>query len=485
MAKKLLLASLFLTSLISFSQEIVNSTPIELKKNRGVFQTVNEEKKEVTVFVSDKIKVNAIHLNQKMEIGDSISTERPNTKVYKNMIGYNINNDNTRLFWSSDDYEDIFTQLYDFSSHKVLTQQYTLALKDQKFLQKFSENDNFYILTVVKKTNVLKLHIFDKEGIYKEKTLTLDDFHFYKQNFVKSNLYGVLEESFLPNEWSFSMHNMNVENPTSLNEATKKRKCYFNKKQIVITVDNNVNHTQVIILDLEKFTASEKIIKTHPIITVTESGYSIRINANSFFSDNKLYQIKSSANEFYFTIKDLDDNLIKEFTATPDAPIDFKNTDMVQQGNDFMGGGQKVLENSSQFIRKITNLHSGIACYRVGENTRITFGGISDTPQQPAGQSVMNQFGLIGALLGAVIFNPTMDSFNSYNSRKVVKVEGLFDKDGNHVKGELQPLAFDKIREFLDKNENTSSQIIFKIDSYYLGYYDAKTKNYIIRKFND
>ncbi|MBF4506155.1 hypothetical protein IRZ83_05690 [Flavobacterium sp. JLP] len=485
MIKKILLASLFLSSLIAFSQEIVSSTPLELKKNRGVFQTINNEKKEVTLFVSDKIKVNAIHLNEKMQIVDSISTERPNPKVYKNMIGYNVNNDNTRLFWSSDDYEDIFTQLYDFNSQKVVTQQYTLVLKEEKFLQKFSENENFYILTVVKKSNNLKLHIFDKEGVYKEKTFNLDNFHFFKQKFVKTNLYGILEESFLPNEWPFSMHNMNVENPTSLNEATKKRKCYFNKKQLVLTIDTNPKYTQAIVLDLENFTATEKIVTSPSIVDVTESGYPIRVNANSFFIDNKLYQIKSSKEIFYFTIKDLDGNLIKEYSATPDAPIEFKNTEITQKGNDFIGGGEKVLENSSQFIRKITNLHAGVACYRVGENIRITFGGISDTSQQPTGQVVMNQFGLIGALLGAVIFNPTMDSFNSYNIRKVVKVDGLFDKEGNHVKGELQPLAFDKIREFLDKNENTSSQIIFKIDSYYLGYYDAKAKNYIITKFND
>lgn len=485
MLKKILLMALLLNGLVSLSQETISSTPIELKKNRGVFQTVNDQKKDVTVFVSDKIKVNAIHLNEKMQIADSISTERPNTKVYTNMIGYNIKNNNTRLFWSSDDYENIFTQLYDFNSRTVQTQQYTLALKDEKFLQKFSENEKFYILTVVKKSNNLRLHIFDKEGVYVSKTISLEGFHFFKKKYVKSTLYGVLEESFLPNEWPFSMHFMNIENPTSLNEATKKRKCYFNKNQIVITIDNNVNYTQAIVIDLTRFSAIEKIIKFPSISEMSPGGYSVRLNSNSFFINNKLYQIKSSADIFHFTIKDLDGNLLKEYTATGDTPIEFKNTEISQQGNDFFGGGEKVLENSSQFIRKITNLHAGIACYNVGENTLITFGGISDTSQQPAGQSVMNQFGFIGSLLGAVIFNPTMDSFNSYSSRKVVKVEGLFDKEGNHVKGELQPLAFDKIRTFLDKNEDTSAQILFKIDSYYLGYYDKKAKEYIIRKFND
>jgi hypothetical protein len=45
MIKKLFLASLFLNTLISFSQDVVSSTPVELKKNRDVFQVVNNEKK--------------------------------------------------------------------------------------------------------------------------------------------------------------------------------------------------------------------------------------------------------------------------------------------------------------------------------------------------------------------------------------------------------------------------------------------------------
>ena len=57
MIKKTLLASLILSSLISFSQELVSSIPLELKKNRDVFQTINNDKKEITLFIGDKIKV--------------------------------------------------------------------------------------------------------------------------------------------------------------------------------------------------------------------------------------------------------------------------------------------------------------------------------------------------------------------------------------------------------------------------------------------
>lgn len=482
MLKKISFIILFLCSFTSFSQDIVSSAAVNLKNNRDVFQTVNNNKKEVTLFVSDKIKVKAIHLNEKMQIVDSISAERPNTRTYTNMIGYNISNDNTRLFWSSNDYEDIFTQLFDFNSRKTTTKEYSLILKNEKVLQKFSEDDNFYILTVVKNSNNFKLHIFDNEGNYKEKIIALQGFHFFKSDYKKTDLYGVLGENLLPFEVPFSLKNINVENPTSLTDAANKRKCYFNKKQIVITIDTNSDYTQAIIVDLEKFSAVEKIIRNPTIAITNPDGFGNFQNSNSFFIDNKLYQIKSSSDTFHFTIKDLDNNLLKEYVATADGPIDFKNSEIYQEGGDF--GGKRILENSSQFIRKINNLNSGIACYHIGQNTLITFGGVSAI-QQSTGQIALGQFGLIGALVSVAVFNPTMESFNSYTNRKVVKIEGLFDSEGNHINDKLKPLAFDKIRTFFDKNNDVSSQTLFKIDAYYLGYYDNKTKEYVIRKFAD
>ncbi|MNT38168.1 hypothetical protein D3C72_1743510 [compost metagenome] len=92
------------------------------------------------------------------------------------------------------------------------------------------------------------------------------------------------------------------------------------------------------------------------------------------------------------------------------------------------------------------------------------------------------------AVAGATMayYNSTMNNFNSYSNRKVVKIECLFDKENNHLKDELQPLAFDKIRTFFDDNTEVSSQTLFRVQSsYYVGYYDNKTKEYIIRKFVD
>ncbi|MEN2402005.1 hypothetical protein GKZ90_0019605 [Flavobacterium sp. MC2016-06] len=484
MIKKALFISLFLNSVFSFSQEIISSTAVDLKRDRDVFQVVNDDKKQVTLFVSDKVKVKAIQLNEKMQIVDSISAERPNTKNYSNMIGYNSSDNNTRLFWTSAGCENIFAQLFDFKEHKITTKEYSLVLKNEKILQKFSSDEKFYILTVLKNSNNFKLHIFDSQGNYKEQIIALEGFHFFQSNYVKSDLYGVFGQSLMPLEWPFTLTDVDAKNPASLTTSAAKRKCYFTKKQLIITIDLNVNFTQAIVIDLEKYTGTEKIVKSPPISNTSGSGFQLHLNSNSFLLDDKLYQIKTSSDTFYFTIKDLDGNIVQEYDANADKQIDFKNSEISLENGDFMGG-KRTLENSSQFIRKINNLYLGVACYHIGENTLVTFGGITAVQQTGTGQAVANQFGLLGSLIGSFVFNPTMNSFNSYANRKVVKTEGLFDKEGKHITGDLQPLAFDKIRTFFDDNNDVSSQTLFKTDAYYLGYYDNKTKEYIIRKFAD
>jgi len=190
------------------------------------------------------------------------------------------------------------------------------------------------------------------------------------------------------------------------------------------------------------------------------------------------------------TVKDLEDNLIKSYEASDENPIiDFKNSNYVQEN----GGTTKtrILETSSQFIRKINNLNAGISCYKLNGNYLVTIGSVSQEQQQAStGAIVGGMFGALGSIAGsmidAAISNPTMESFNAYANRKVVYINGLFDKDSNHIKGEIDPLAFDKIRIFFDKDTNVSSQTLYKLDNiYYFGYYDNKTKEYTIRKFRD
>jgi hypothetical protein len=190
------------------------------------------------------------------------------------------------------------------------------------------------------------------------------------------------------------------------------------------------------------------------------------------------------------TIKDLNDNLIQKYEATDTNPIiDFKNSNIIQQNGEL--SKQRILETSNQFIRKTNNANTGVSCYKLNGNYLVTLGSVSNEQQKAgAGAMVGGMFGAVGAIAGslidAAISNPTMESFDSYANRKVVYINGLFDQEGKHIKGEINPIAFEKLRIFLDNKTNFTSQTLYKMDqSYYFGYYDNSTKEYTIRRFQD
>jgi len=475
MIKKIFLASLFLNSLFSFSQEIVSSTPVELKKNVQIFQVVNDLTKQTTMFMTDENRIKAIRLDNKMKFIDSVSTQKP-YKSYSKMIG-NIASDNkTTLFWVSSNQKKILLQSFDSEKNKTLDKSFDLEFKNEVYLQEFSAPNKFIILTILKKSNIFKIYAFDNQGNLEIKDIDLSGIRFYH----RTNLYDTFEEDFMPFERPLSLVKINSEYPTSLLKTAAKRKCYLVENQLVITIDTDQNYTQVIQIDLENYKISSKNILQTPFKNFGTSN----LTYNSFFMSNKLYQIKSSPNKFYLTIKDINGNLVKEYVANGDNPIEFKNSEISQQGGDF-GGGERTLETSSQFIRKLNGQNSGISCYQTGENIILTTGSVS-SDNSGGTQAVLSQFGLIGALISVAVYSPSMESFNSYTGRKAVTIFSLFDKDGNHVKGDLQPLAYDKISSFLQENKKVNAQNLFKVDGlYYLGYYDKDAKEYIIRKFAD
>ena len=515
MFKKSIALILFLSTVSVFSQEATNSFPLELKGNRDVFQIVNEANKTVTLFVSDRKEVNAFLLNENMQITDSIKTERPEKK-YTDIAGYIKGDKNFRLYWSSGDHKEFYTQLYDVEKHAISTQEYSLKLKDEKFVQNFSENNLFYMVTIVKESNLLKFYIFDSNGEMSEKTIDFTGFRFIDENNHKSNFYSILREFKQALNASISLQKITPENTTSLTYSSSKRKCYLKNNQLTITIDVSFDFTQLIVIDLNTFTATEKFIKK-PFIYFQDR---FEINSNSFLLDDKLYQIKLSSSVMKLTVKTLDDILLKEYTATETEPIDFKNSEIIQKGTAKIAmltvDNDRILEKTSQFLRKVNNISCGISSYNLNGNLLLTLGGVSDV--RGAGGMMMSMGGLgFGATafngLGGVLnvaansstsfsyfsVNQTYENFNSYKNRKVVYINCLLDKDSNHITGELRPIAFDKIQNFLvedDKRTAASlftnpenkekSKTVFKMDlNYYLGHYDNETKRYVIRKFTD
>jgi hypothetical protein len=60
---------------------------------------------------SDRKEVNAFSLNENMLIVDS--KKQKDEKKYTDIAGYVNNNKSIRLYWTSEDHTEIYSQLYD------------------------------------------------------------------------------------------------------------------------------------------------------------------------------------------------------------------------------------------------------------------------------------------------------------------------------------------------------------------------------------
>jgi hypothetical protein len=474
MFKNTLMLLAAVCSLQAFAQEVVGNVPMNLKKDRDVFQIVDQDAKKITLFVSDKNDVKALKLNDDMKIIDSISTTRPEKK-YANMIGYNHSDSGYRLFWASNDREEIFTQSYDFGKHTTVSASFSLPYKGERLIQEFSANGKFYILTVLKNSNTVKLYTFQPDGSKDEKTLDLTGFRFYTVAYERTTFSDFFGNGQAP------MVKITPESPTSLVTSSAKSKLYTSGNKAIMTFDRNFDYTQMVVLDLENFTASEKFIKK-PYMSFVDR---YDLNSASFLIDDKLFQVKISSEKMILTIKDLEDKLLKEYMTLGNATMDFKNTDIIQENDG--SKHTRILDNTSQFVRKINNMNLGVSAYKLDGNYLVTIGCVSDL--QPSTSAIIMGGvigGAAGSLIAAAISNPTMDNFNAYDNRKIVYINCLFDSNAKHVKGEVKPLAFDKIKVFLETNKTRTSETLFKFDGgYFLGAYHTDNKKYLLRKFNE
>jgi hypothetical protein len=477
MLQKNIFLLLLLGSVSAFSQEIVGSIPIQAKNN-AVFQVVNEGTKQTVLFFGKKSSLTAVRLDENMKVLDSMASGRPG-KDYDSMVGYNYSDSDVRLFWASSDFKDIYCQRYDFDQKKIDGEAHSIAFKEDRFLKCFSEKDRFYILSAIRKSNKLKLYIFGNNGKMQEQLLDLGNAKFVDHEYKTTNFYGLIGDDYYATEMPYTIQAITSKNPVSLTESSKKRKCYIDGKRLFLTFDTNTDFTQLLTIDLEQFTIKSKIIQ-QPYLPFLDR---VELNSNSFLIGSELFQLKTSSQKMIFSIKDSSGNLIKEITKTPDDALDFKNSDIIQESGDI--DNPRILEKTAQFLRKTNNQNSGIAVTQADENYLVTLGSVSDE-RASTGMVIGGMFGAAGVLVAYALSNPTLESFNSYSNRKVVYINCLFDKSGNHLGGALKPLAFDKLRRFTKGLTDFSSPTLFKLDNaYYFGYYRHPEKKYILTKFND
>ncbi|WP_300565416.1 hypothetical protein [Flavobacterium sp.] len=476
--KKAVILFFYFITFSAFSQELVKDVRFKIPKKSDVFQIIEENDKRVSLFFCNKKNITSVRFNERFEIIDSLAFTKPE-KNLDEIVGYSISNNKYYTYWASSNNKEFVSQCFDYGQNKVIQNNYALDFEKEKAIKKITINNVFYLVTVSKSSSILNFYVFN-EGSFSKKVVDMSERVFYNRDNKKEtlwNIFGVATTMENP----FTIQSISNDSPASLTFSACKRKCYSYDNEFVITLDNNKNCTQYISVNLLDFTF-KTIFFNQPTIV---NNVDLSSDSNSFFIDKNVVQMKLNSDNMAITVKDLDNKEIKSYKAFDDKEVEFKNSEIYQENKGVKN--LRVLDNSNQLLHKIYFQNPSMSCYNNNGVNYITLGSISTLENNNAVMYGGMIGGFTGALIGAALTsNYSMNNVNSYQNRKVVYVNCLFDTNFNHVTGDAKKLAFDKLRNFIEDHKELENKTAFKFDSaLFFGGFNKETDNYSIYKFID
>ena len=138
------------------------------------------------------------------------------------------------------------------------------------------------------------------------------------------------------------------------------------------------------------------------------------------------------------------------------------------------------MKKTSQFLSKIDYGNVGLTVYSSPNYNLFTIGGVREVA---SGGSLLLGLGLtVGGAFGGTYVDAS--TFSENNSQSIY-FESYFDKNFNHVITPFQPLYIDVLGDFLNKNHPSVQNIIPYQNYVILNYYNSKTKEFVMPKFED
>ncbi len=461
-----LFAQTKITSFKNFLKE--NSTDIE-----DVVPVVDTKNNDLVILITDAKKVYAYRFNDKFKLTDQLSSETKRRK-YKVLLGSSITDNQYKIFLANKSKTQFSAANFSFDENKNTIKEFLLP-SGQTFIQAISLNNKFYVISGSKTYG----------NLYLNHISTDNNLQFYPIDLTNIKFKNKRGKDVIATDLLFPFNSTPIkkfekDTPNSIESVSEATKMYLIDEKLVITFDENKNLTQVLTIDLNSKQAT-KTTFNKPLSNIKSGGK----KTNSFIYDDKIAIVAATKNVLSMHVLDyLTGNFIKEYAVSQDEEILFKNSPIIQKGGFY--NGYRELEKTKKFLRKITTGKIGISVIKSKENYLFTLGGYVE--QRPAAPMMMGGFGGVGGVIGSVnanlFFNPTMFAYNSFTNTKSTQIECLFDKDFNHIKGEIKENVFDKMKKYRTNSEKGSTVFKYK-DFFIMTDYNAFSKDFIFIKFTD
>ncbi|WP_086065104.1 hypothetical protein [Flavobacterium saccharophilum] len=435
----------------------------ESNRSNQLLTIENKATHDVFVFAANNENLSILQYSSSLFLKDKYTTPLKNINN-KSLIGYSFSEDgNPTLYWSTPDFEIILAVKCFLESKTSRILYFKFASSRQYVVSQFQQNDSFNILTKDLDDHTLMLYSF-KNGAVDEKLLDFSTYRFQDKNGKLRTFTEIIREN--------PIEKMDETEYNPLYTSTAKTKLYVLPNRMIFTLDYNPKSTQIFDFNTE----TEEIKEKNFMQSLSEKGRKL---SNSFFQNDKLYQVTANEEELSFDIKDYNTGQnLHSIKVSKNDTIKFKISPLFIQRE---GRKPTELKTTKKFLKHLSYLDLGLSVFNNNENSYFTIGGTPRIHEMNA----FSNFEYLDPDLAAMLPG-------AYNSIGIVHTESVyfesvFDSNYTFLKQEnIEPLAMDNIYYFLNTNKKIALNNIIKYkDFYILGYYDSASKQYIMRKFKD
>ena len=460
-------------SLSAFGQDF--KTGIKVDGLKDAYQITDASNNRLVLFVKDSLDMKAFQIDDQFQVTAHLATTNPEKKL-KEIIGHSSNGNQYTIFFATKKYKKIVSETFNFDTKTISSTTTELDLSKETYICRFSTNHELYFITKLDEGNALKFYVFNEGGNTQTKIINLLDYKIEEETntneFNRDDKYSLIP----------------FDTPYSLVESACKRKIFPGKEDVYLTFDNKTTATTILKINLNSFE-----VLVNKISQAVLSNSNLESYSNSVMVDEtKIVQMNTNSKQFKMAFKDFSGSVIKDYLVYDNEEIGFKNSDMIRLN----GTGERVLDKTSQFLSKITDLNVGLSCFKNNDRYHMTIGGVSVT-RSSGGMMIgapmmINSFSVNGNGIGTVSSFSTAFSYFNYNTgvsgaygnRKLVYINSVFDENFDHIEGKMALTSQDKINDFIDANPNFTHYLVMPFHSkVYLGFYDDRYKEYTLLQF--
>ena len=471
MIKNIISALCISFSVSVFCQETLITFQNDLKTSssdiKDVIPVVNTETDEIAFFVADAKNVYGYKIDADFKVSEKITSEEKRRK-YKVIIGSSASNDDSyRVFLTNKNQTDFASVRFSFKYGSTSLKEFSID-RNETFIQTVVSKNKFYLIAASRLYKSLSIYTFNENGDPQKHNINIADLRFIDTKGKNKALTSLLLEGE-------DLNKFEENTPNSIELTSEFRKMFVRDHTILITLDHHKMFTQVLQIDLNTLLATSFQFRKPKLGEKAK-------RTNSYLNGDHLFTLATTKDEFTVEILDFaTGNLVKEYSATKNDSITFKNTPIIQEGGIY--DSSRELGKTKRFLRKIAKGNTGLSVRKVKNRFHLTIGGYI---VQNTGGGMMMPFGgipigSIGAV--TVFFNPTQLAFNSFTNNKTTRIESLLDSDFNHIQGDIEENAFDKMKEFKSNNKGGT---VFKYKDFFIkARYNSSSKEFNFKKFTD